>query len=112
MKKDNTEIVSSNQANLLDDLQALLKKQIASAHNGCISDVESMGRQADVLVRKIAQMGFLNQPDFEARRKRIQKLYNDLCLAITAQKDQTEQSLNRIRRGRKTIATYRKNIAL
>ncbi len=110
MKKDNTEIVSSDQANLLDDLQELLKKQIASARNGCIGSVESMSRQADVLVRKIAQMGFLNQPDFEARRKRIQKLYNDLCLAITAEKDQTEQSLSRIRKGKKTVATYRNNI--
>jgi hypothetical protein len=110
MKKDNTEIVSFDQANLLDDLQELLKRQIASARNGCISDVESMCRQADVLVRKIAQMGFLNQPDFEVRRKQLQKLYNDLCLAITAQKDQTEQSLTHVRRGKKAIATYRNNI--
>jgi hypothetical protein len=110
MKKDNSEIVSSDQANLLDDLQELLKKQIASARNGCISSVESMSRQADVLVRKIAQMDFLNNPDFETRRKQLQKLYNDLCLAITAEKDQTEQSLSRIRKGKKTVATYRNNI--
>jgi hypothetical protein len=110
MKNNNTEVVSSDQANLLDDLQELLKKQIASARNGCISDVESMGEQADFLVRKIAQMGFLNQPDFEAQRKQLQKLYNDLCLAISAQKDQTEQSLNHIRRGKRVIATYRSNI--
>jgi hypothetical protein len=31
-------------------------------------------------------------------------------MAISAQKDQTEQELNRVRKGKKTIVTYRNNI--
>jgi hypothetical protein len=110
MKAANAEIISSDPVNLLDDLQTLLKRQIASARNGRTKDIESLCKQADILVQKIAHLGFLNQPIFETQRGQLQKLYDDLQLALTAQKDQTKQSLSRIRKGKKAIATYHNNI--
>ena len=101
---------NDKQMHLLDNLQSLLEKQIKLAQQGNISDVEALSRQAGSLVGKIVQTGIFEMAEFENRRKQFQKLYKDLRLAITAQKADSAEKLNRVRRGKKTIKTYRSNI--
>jgi septal ring factor EnvC (AmiA/AmiB activator) len=95
---------------LLDEIEDLLEKQIELAQQGNISDVEVLGEQAGSLVEKIVQAGILGLPEFKNRRDRIQKLYKDLCLAITDQKADVSEKLSLVRKGRKTIEAYRSNI--
>lgn len=94
----------------LDDLKGLLEEQIKLARQGNISDVETLCRQADSLVREIKQAGILEQPEFKNQRQQLRKLYEDLRLAITTQKAGVEEELNHIRKGKKTIETYRNSI--
>ena len=98
------------QINLLDELQSLLEKQIELAKQGNISNVEVLSKQASSIVERIVQAGILGLAEFKNRRKRLQKLYQDLCLAVTAQRAGISEKLSRIRKGKKTIETYRKNI--
>jgi len=101
---------TEKQTHLLDDLQDLLEKQIELAQQGNISGVEVLSKQANSLVRKIAQTRILELCEFENRREQLQKLYQNLCLALTAQQAETAGELSRVRKGRKTIEAYRNNI--
>jgi len=95
---------------LLDDLEVLLGKQIELARQGDICGVEVLSEQACPLVKEIAQAGILEHGEFGNRRARLAKLYGHLCLSIAAAKAETAEELARIRKGKKTIGTYRSNI--
>ncbi|MFQ6034918.1 MAG: hypothetical protein ACE5NM_03595 [Sedimentisphaerales bacterium] len=94
----------------LEELQGLLEKQIELVRQGGIIDMERLSSQAGSLVEKITQAGILELSEFKNRREHLQKLYQDLCLALTAQKADIAEKLSHIRKGRKIIQTYRSNI--
>lgn len=98
------------QIHLLDKLQSLLEKQIELARQGNINKVEVLSKQAGSVVGKIAQTRVLELPEFKNRQEQLQKLYEDLCLAVTVQKAGTTEELSRLRKGKKTIEVYRSNI--
>lgn len=97
---------------MLDELQSLLEKQLELAHQGNSAgkQIEVLGRQADCLVKEITQAGILERPEFESQKKKLKKSYEDLRLAITAQKADTTEKLCHVRRGRNIVETYRSNI--
>jgi cell division protein FtsX len=101
---------TNEQTQLLDCLQSLLERQIELAQQANIGDVELLSEQTTCLVEKIAQTGVLESAEFENRREQLQKLYHDLHLAITAQRDETGETLSRVRRGKKTVEAYGNNI--
>jgi hypothetical protein len=94
----------------LDELQSLLERQIELARQGSISEVEALSEQADSLAGRLAQSGILESAEFKNRRGRLEKLYEDLRLAITVQKTDAFAELRRIRKGRKAVETYRNNV--
>jgi hypothetical protein len=110
MSTQNADIVPDKQINLLDDLQNLLERQIKSASQNNISEVEALSKQADCLIEKISQTRILEQAEFKERRRQLQKLYDRLHLAIATQQAETTEHLSWVRRGKKTIEAYRKNI--
>ncbi|MHC4361729.1 MAG: hypothetical protein ACYSTZ_02790 [Planctomycetota bacterium] len=93
----------------LDRLQNLLEKQIEAAQEGSLTNVELLSKQADSLVGQIADSDILGHSELRGRREHLQKLYDNLCLAITAQKGHVSEKLTRIRRARKTLETYHRN---
>jgi hypothetical protein len=97
---------------MLDELQALLERQLELARQGNSAgeQIEVLGGQADCLVKKIVQEGILERPEFESQKKKLEKLYVDLHLAITAQRADTSEKLSQVRRGRKIVETYHNNI--
>ncbi len=101
---------ASEQTQLLDELRILLERQVELAQEGKISSVETLSKQADPLVSRIAEGGILQLPAFRDRRKQLQMLYDSLYLAVAAQRDDVGEKLRRIRKGRKTITTYHSNI--
>ncbi len=110
MSTDSDEIIPDEQIHLLDELQNLLEKQIELARQGNINEIEVLSKQASSLVGEIARSGVLESSEFKSQREQLRKLYHDLCLALTAQQAETAEELSRVRKGKKTIATYRGNI--
>lgn len=94
---------------LLDDLQSLLEKQIALVRRGSVRDVEVLSKQAGVIVEKIVQAGIVKSVEFTGQLKKLRRLYKNLCLAIAAYRAEAAGKLNQVRKGRKTIETYRNN---
>ncbi|MHC4692172.1 MAG: hypothetical protein ACYS67_05475 [Planctomycetota bacterium] len=114
MINNNSEDIGDNPTNLLDELQTLLEKQMDMARQGNIRDLEALSKQAGSLSENIAQTGILDQEADtvfnEGRREQLQKLYEDLCLAVAAQRAVVCEELSRVRKGKKTIQTYRSHI--
>ena len=100
------------QTSMLDELLSLLERQLELARQGNSTgeQIEVLCRQADRLVKEIAQAGILQQPRFENQKKKLKKSYEDLHLALTAQKVDISERLTQVRRGRKIVETYRSNI--
>jgi hypothetical protein len=109
MNTDGSETIPDKQI-YLNELQNMLEKQIELARQGNVNEIEALSKQASYLVEKIAKMGILESPEFKNQHKLFRKLYQDLYLALTAQQAENTKELTRIRRGKKTIATYGKNI--
>jgi len=112
MNKKAADMIPDENTHLLDELQSLLEKQIELARQGnpAGKQVELLSEQAGHLVGKIAQARTLELPESKNRREQLQKLYEGLCLVLTAQKADMTAKLSQIRKGKKTIGTYRANI--
>jgi len=93
-------------AALLDKLQSRLREQIKAIHAGDTAKVEAISGQLGPLVDRIGCSGVLQKPQFRKQKGNLGKLYRDLCLAVSAQKQFTRQELARIRKGKKTVKTY------
>ncbi|MEJ2647039.1 MAG: hypothetical protein P8016_01365 [Sedimentisphaerales bacterium] len=97
---------------LLDRLTKLLEEQINTIHHSDIGGkkVEYLAEKAQDVVKEISQKHLLDLEQLTERREQIRGLYISLNLAIIARKDETEKQLNQIRKGRKSLVTYRSNI--
>ena len=114
MSAHNTEVIDDNGIHLLDELRTLLEKQVEKARQDNIKDVELLSKQVGSLIDKILQKGILLDPadtvfDKE-RREQLQKLYEDLCLAVAAQRAVVCEELSRVRKGKKTLQAYRSHV--
>jgi len=109
MRTDNPDIYSDERL-VLQNLQALLEKQIKLAGHGNIRNVEAVVNQADSIVTEIIDSGMLERPEFQAQREQLQKLYKDLLLVLTTQKVETAERLDCFRRTRKAIKTYHRSV--
>ena len=113
MSSNNSEEIGDNKIHMLDELRTLLEKQVEKARQGNIKDVELLSKQVGSIIEKVLQKGILDPADpafNKVRREKLQKLYEDLCLAVAAQRAVVSEELSRIRKGKKTIQTYRNHI--
>lgn len=110
MSIDSVEIIPDGQMHLLDELQSLLEKQMELARKGNINEIEVLSKQAGSLVGEIERSGVFESAEFRSRREQLRKLYQNLCLALTAQQAETAGKLSQVRRGKKTIEVYRNNV--
>ena len=105
-------IGTSKEASMLDELQGLLEQQLELARQGNSAggQIEALCRKANFLVKEITEEGILEQSEFESRKKKLKKSYEELHLALTAQKIDISGKLSHVRRGRKIVETYHGNI--
>lgn len=109
MSTNSVKIISDEQMHL-EELLNLLEKQISFARQGNVIEIEALSKQSSSLVEKIARSGVLESPKFKSQRELLRTLYHDLFLALTAQQAENAKELSRVRKGKKTIATYSDNL--
>jgi hypothetical protein len=109
MSMKNTNFYTEEHVHLIDELQNQLERQIKLIHKGDHGGrkLEELSMQTDALVEKITQSGVLKRPEFVSKKEKLKKSYEDLRLAVTAQRADTVERLSRLRRGRKIVKTYR-----
>jgi hypothetical protein len=110
MSSNNAQDVTLRQAHLLDDLKSLLEKQIELVHKANIAEAESLSERADALVVEIAQTRLLEHEVNSERREQLRRLYEKLRLTIATQKAGVAEKLAKVRKGKRTIGTYRSSV--
>lgn len=111
----NTNIIENSQKEdtiLLNSLTRLLEEQINVIHHSDITGklVEILAEKTQSLVDEIARKHLLDFKRYAEQREHIQRLYNNLNLAVIARRDETEKQINKISKGKKTIAAYQRNV--
>ncbi|MBN1974920.1 MAG: hypothetical protein JW787_14865 [Sedimentisphaerales bacterium] len=111
----NTGVIEDNQQEniiLLDKLVCLLQEQLNVINRSDVTGKQSeiLAGQTQTLVDEIAGKRLLDSEQFKTQRENIEKLYKNLSVAVMARKNETENHLNHIRKGKKTLGTYRNNI--
>ncbi|MBN2312936.1 MAG: hypothetical protein JXM79_03335 [Sedimentisphaerales bacterium] len=109
---NNIETATVEGLRLMYDLQDLLEQLLRLARQGDSTNEQfgSLTNKAGSLVDKVKRIGILDVPELRYRHEQIRKQYEGLCLIVAAQKANTSREINQIKRGRKTLETYRKNM--
>jgi len=94
---------------LLEELASRIEGQIELVRKGSFGVLARLTDECQRLVAKIKSAGLLDKPEHKTRRKHLAKLYQDLQLALSMQKDAVGEELKSTRKGRRTLAAYRSN---
>ncbi len=95
---------------LLTELETNLNKQLEFVRRGNLESVEKLADNCRLLVEKISSAGLMEKPQYQSQRQHIEKLYQNLLLLLSSQKDAVAEQLKSISRGRQTLSAYRGNI--
>ncbi len=90
----------------LDRLQELLEKQLALVRQGHLDAALELCGQTEQYVRQIAATPAAQTCSATDRGQRVQRLYEDLCLALTAQRTEVSSTLEALRQGRRVLTAY------
>jgi hypothetical protein len=103
-------MIADDGPQLLKELGNLLDRQVELARRGSFGQLERLVGRCEPLVVKIKAAGLLERPDYKAQSRRVVKLYHDLQLMLSTQKNAVAEQLKSIRRGKRTLAAYRGNM--
>ncbi len=93
-------------AQLLDELTALLRRQIADVSRGDFEGVSALnGRVGAILGEVNARSDELG--DFAEQVREVGRLRNQLVLSLAQQREETSLQVRHLRQGRKTLRAYR-----
>lgn len=109
----NTEVTLTDKKRFIitvEQLEALLRRQLALARKGNIVEIEILAQQANDLIEKISGSKFNGEPQYKQRCKKLEQLYGDLCLILSSQMNEVSQVLGKIYKGKKTVTLYRDNV--
>jgi hypothetical protein len=101
---------SNDEKVLLEELANSIEGQIELVHKGSFGGLERLTDECQRLVAKIKSDGLLEKPEHQAQRKNLTKLYQDLQMALSTQKDATAEQLKSMRKHKKTLAIYRGSV--
>ena len=92
------------------ELEGLLTRQIDLVRQGQVREVETLAEQAGELVEHMSSSGMFKSAEFADRRDDFKRLYSNLCLGLGAERARTAEQLSQVRKGMKTVSTYRRNM--
>ncbi len=94
----------------LGELEGLLARQADLVRQDRVREVEALAEQTSELVQRIKISGMFESAEFADRCDDFKRLYANLCLGLGAEKAKTAEQLSRVRKGMRTVSTYRRNM--
>jgi len=95
----------------LDRLHELLEEQLELVHQGRLAAAESLCEQTGHLVHAVVAAGTLAGPAGSDPRQSLLHIYQQLCLALTAQREEVSASLRNVRGGKRMLRVYGKHVS-
>jgi len=107
-------VVAADSVPVLERLRRLLRRQLELVRQGRLAAAVELLAQTDPCVREIAtarERGTTGVPAQAAANaneswRDIERLYQELFMALTAQRTEVASALNTIRRSKKTLKAY------
>ncbi|MBN2590862.1 MAG: hypothetical protein JXA96_13440 [Sedimentisphaerales bacterium] len=114
MSTNTIENIKQEDVLLLNRLTKLLEEQVNIIQCSGVSGrkVEALVEQIQSIVSQVAAKGLLDMEQFKDKQEHIKRLYDNLNLAVIAKRNDTQNQLNHINKGKKTLLTYRNNISV
>jgi len=91
---------------VLDRLQELLRRQLELVHQGSLAAAVDLFDATDRCVREIAGSRGAVEQSPTPQWQRIERLYQELSLALTSKRTEVQATLNAVRRGKKVLSVY------
>jgi hypothetical protein len=91
---------------MLAYLTDLLERQLEKLRKYDLDGAVRLAEQSQPIAEKAARQGILERPCFAVQKKKIQGLYQDICLVIAAERQEVAEKLRQIREGLKTLGAY------
>ena len=95
---------------MVDYLENILNRQVERLRNYDLDGAMDIAEEANDIASAIGKAGLLDQPEYADQRWRIEKLYKNIGLTISAERDEVQDKLKQIRKGIKTLGLYGKNM--
>lgn len=97
---------SAGSVTMLDRLHELLQRQLALIRQGHLAAAVALFDETDQCVRHIANT---RRPDVQRVTEQwqgVERLYQELSVALTAQRAEVSAALDTMRRGKQVLQTY------
>jgi hypothetical protein len=102
-----SEGVSDDQARqMIAYLEDLLMRQMQRLQHYDLEGAIQLAQESQGIADRLSAQKIFARPGFAQHQERIQKLYKDVCLAITSQRQEVQGKLGQIRTGLKTLNSY------
>lgn len=97
---------TAQQEQMLAYLTDLLERQLEKLRKYDLDGAVRLAQESQPISDQIARQGILEQPCYAVQKKKIQGLYQDICLVIAAERQEVAEKLRQIREGLKTLGAY------
>lgn len=102
-----TEFVSSDSSRqMVDYIENLLMRHLERLRNYDLDGAMALAEEANNLALQIGSVGVLERPEFSEDKERIKRLYNEIGLIISSERQEVADKLQTIRKGIKTLGAY------
>jgi hypothetical protein len=91
-------------------LDNILTRQLERVRKYDLDGALALAEEANNLAASIGREKILERPDYVHERRRIKKLYKDICLIIASERQEVGAKLNQIRKGIKALGVYGDNL--
>jgi hypothetical protein len=105
-----TALPQASDEKLVAGLENLLEKQLKLMHSSRDKAVVDLASQTSDVVNIIGQKEILKDDKFITQRKNIERLFKELTLAAAERKLSVTSELRKIRKGKRTVGAYKKEI--
>ncbi|MBN1124167.1 MAG: hypothetical protein JXA82_04105 [Sedimentisphaerales bacterium] len=92
---------------MIDYLENLLIRQLEKIRKYDLDAAVVLAEEANTVAMTLAREKVLDQPAYLEHRRRIQKLYRDISLVLSAERAEVAQKLSAIRKGIKVLGMSR-----
>ena len=103
---DHTKRAPDRMAERLEELSCLLRAEIAGVREGQLDQVERLAARAETLVAGVIQDRQRAETLAESQRAHLARLYEELALALRAERGDVQAKLRQLRQVKRAIVAY------
>ncbi len=106
---DTSQLAETGYHQMVSFLENILTRQIEKLRHYDLDGAMDLAEDANKLAAAIGSEGILNKPEFKDESWRLERLYKDLSLIISSERQEVQDKLRQIRQGIKTLGIYKEN---